>query len=105
MAYIKSTPGQGLVYRKHGQTRVEAYSDSGYASDKGNMKSTSGYCAYVGGNLVTWRSKKQNVVSRSSAEAEYRSMVQTSCVIMWLRSLLVELGFSMEVPMFMHCDN
>ena len=72
---------------------IYTYADSGYAGDRGDRKSTFGYYAYVGSNLITWCSKKQNIVSRSSAEAEYRSMVQTACEIMWLRSLISELGF------------
>ena len=79
LSYIKKASGKGLVYRKNGYLRIEAYSDSGYAGDRGDRKSTSGYCSYVGGNIVTWRSKKQNVVSRFSAESEYRSMAQTAC--------------------------
>ena len=65
----------------------------------------SGFCIYVGDIVVTWRSKKQNVVSRSNAEAEYRSMAQTTCEMMWIRSLLLELGFPIETPMPMNCDN
>ena len=60
-AYIKSSPGKGWLYKKHGHVRIFGYSDSGYASDKGDRKSTTGYCTFVGGNLVTWRSKKQVV--------------------------------------------
>ena len=82
LAYIKNSPGKGLIYSKHGYLQIDAYSDSGYAGDKGDKKSTSGYCTYVGGNLVTWRSKKQTIVSRSSAEAEYRAMAQTCCELM-----------------------
>ena len=78
---------------------------SGYAGDRGDRKSTLGYCTYVGGNLVTWRSKKQNVVSKSNAEVEYRFMSQTTCEMMWLKSLLIEFGFSMDALMAMHCDN
>lgn len=105
LVYAKNNPGQGLIYERHDHLRVEAFSNSGYASDKGDGKSISGYCIYVGGNLVTWRSKKQNVVSRLSAEVEYRSMAQIVCDMMWLRSMLTEFGFRMEVPMPMHCDN
>ena len=53
-AYIKETPGNELVYQKHEHPCIEAYSDSSYASYKGDRKSTFGYCTYVGGNLVTW---------------------------------------------------
>ena len=59
----------------------------------------------MGGNLVTWRSKKQNVVSRSSAEAKYRGMAQGVCELLWIRRLLTELGFKPEKPMELHCDN
>jgi len=58
--------------------------DSGYAGDQTDKKSTTGYYMFVGGNLVTWRSKKQDV-SRSSAEAEYRAMTHITCKIVWLK--------------------
>ena len=61
--------------------------DSGYAGDRGDMKSTTGYCTFVGGNLVTWRSKKQDFVSRSSAETEYRAMTHISCEMVWLKKI------------------
>ena len=56
LAYIKRSLGRGLIYWRHGYLRIEAYSDAGYACDKGDRKSTTGYCTYIGGNLVTWRS-------------------------------------------------
>jgi len=58
----------------------------------------------MGGNLVTW-SKKQNVVSRSSAEAEYRATTHTACEMMWLKSLLWELGFTVDSLVPMYYDN
>ena len=48
----------------------------------------SGFCAFIGGNLVTWRSKKQSIVARSSAEAEYRAMAQGVCELLWLKKLM-----------------
>ena len=81
LAYVKKAPGKGLMYKKNGHLLIETYSDSDYAGDK-DRKSTSGYCTYVGGNLVMWRSKKQNVISRSNAESEYKSMTQTACEMM-----------------------
>jgi len=53
LAYIKGFPGRGLLYKENGYLRIKAYLDSSYARDKGDMKSTSGYCPYVEGNLVT----------------------------------------------------
>ena len=58
LAYIKGYPGKTLMYRKYGHVCVFGYIDSDYAGDRGNMKSMTGYCTFVGGNLVTWRSKK-----------------------------------------------
>lgn len=68
-------------------------------------KSTSGYLTFVGGNLVTWRSKKENVVALSSAESEYRTMHQGVTELIWLKIELYELGFGPEEPMVLFCDN
>src|SRR5512144_1559420 len=105
LAYIKRAPGKGLLYRRQGHLRVEAFSDSGFAGDKEDRKSHGGYATYVGGNLVTCCSQKQSIVSRSSAEAEYRAMADTTAEMLWLRSLLTELGFPPGEPMKMFCDN
>ena len=58
LAYIKSCPGKRLVYRKHEHIYISRYSDLGYAGNRGGRKFTTSYCTFVGGNLVTWRSKK-----------------------------------------------
>ena len=105
LSFVKGAPGRDLVYRRNGHMKIIAYSDSGYAGDRGERKSMSDFCTYVEENLVTWRSKKQNIVSRSSVEVEYRSMAQTTCEMMWIRSLLLEFGFTIEMPIPMHCDN
>ena len=62
-----------------------------------DRRSTSGYCSFVGGNLVTWRSKKQNVVARSSVEAEFRAVTHGICEIMWIRRLLEELKMTVHL--------
>ena len=105
LAYLKHAPGRELLYQHHGHLRIEGYSDSSYAGDRGDQKSTSGFCILVGGNLVTWRSQKQRVVSLSSAEAEYRGMTHTSSEMLWVRSLLQEHGFPVQEAMPMYCDN
>ena len=86
MRYLKTTPGKelGLMFRKTSRKTIEAYTDSNWAGSVVDRKSTSGYCIFVWDNLVTWRSKKQSVVARSSAEAEYRAMSLGICEEIWL---------------------
>ena len=69
---LSQAPGRGLIYRRHGHLRMEAYFDVGHAGDKGDYKSTIGYCTYIGGNLVTWQSRKQKVVSCSRMESKLK---------------------------------
>ncbi|TYK23201.1 putative mitochondrial protein [Cucumis melo var. makuwa] len=70
-----------------------------------DRKSTSGYCTFVRSNLVTWRSKKQGVVARTSAEAEYRAMCLGIYEETWLQKVLFNLCQDYEVPMKLFCDN
>ncbi|XP_019059139.1 PREDICTED: uncharacterized protein LOC109117059 isoform X2 [Tarenaya hassleriana] len=91
LKYLKGTPNKGLWMRRNKHTKIIAYCDADWAGDRSDRKSTTGYCTFVGGNLVTWKSKKQNVVSRSSAEAEYRAMANTTSEIVWLKQTLEEL--------------
>ena len=74
MRYLKAYPSRGLLYKANGHLRVEAYTDANWAGSPSNRKSTTGYCIFLGGNLITWRSKKQTAVAKSSAEAENRAM-------------------------------
>ena len=66
---------------------------------------TSTYCTFEWENLVTWRSKKQNVMARSSAETQFRVMAQGVCEVIWLRSLLEELKVEYNSPMKLFYDN
>ena len=60
---------------------------------------------FVGGNLFTWRSKKQKVVAKSSAKAEFRGMSHGVCELLWLKKLLRDLGFKPKGAMKLYCDN
>jgi hypothetical protein len=103
--YLKGCPGQGLLYKSSGNLQIECYTDADWAGSLDDRRSTSGYCTFVGGNIVTWRSKKQNVVARSTAEAEYRAMAHGVCEVLWLKILLMELGLFQKKPLMMYCDN
>ena len=73
LCYLKSTPGRGLMFRKHNHLHIEGYTDAKWVGGS-DRKSTSVYFTFVGGNLVTWKSKKHKVVALSSAEAEFRGI-------------------------------
>ncbi|CAH1437650.1 unnamed protein product [Lactuca virosa] len=69
------------------------------------MKSTTVYCVYLGGNLINWSSKKKKSVARSTTEAEYRALSEVGTQVIWLRSLLTEVGFHSKEPTIVWCDN
>ncbi|XP_059658496.1 uncharacterized mitochondrial protein AtMg00810-like [Cornus florida] len=71
LQYLKGTPGKCILFKRNGGLVLEAYTDADYAGSIVDRRSTSGYCTFLGGNLVTWSSKKQNVVAMSSAEAKF----------------------------------
>ena len=93
------------MFSRNGQLVVLGYTDSDWAGNMKDRKSTAGYFTFVGGNLVTWRSKKQNVVALSSAEAEFRGMVKGICELLWLKKLLTEIGIAPNSEMNLFCDN
>ena len=94
-----------MLFRRGNELTLEAYTDVDYARSVDDRRSTSGYCTFLGGNLVSWRSKKQNVVARSSAEAEFRAMALGVCELLWLKIILEDLKIVWEGPMKLYCDN
>lgn len=94
LRYLKLSPGKGILFTKNANKQnIEVYTDADWAGTIDNRLSTSGCLTFVGGNLVTWRSKKQNVVARSSVEIEYRGMTLGICEALWLKFLLQDLGY------------
>ena len=105
LKYLKGTPGLGISYRKSGKIDLVLYTDSDFAGSRMDCRSTTGYCTFLGGNLVTWRSKKQSLISKSSTEAEFRAMSKGIDEVMWIRNLLDELKIAYIKPIDIRCDN
>lgn len=103
--FLKGNPGKGILFKRNGGLELEVYTDADYAGSSIDRRSTSGYCTFLGGNLVTWRIKKQNVVARSSAEAEFRAMALGICELLWIKIILEDLKTKWEEPMRLLCDN
>ncbi|CAL1358977.1 unnamed protein product [Linum trigynum] len=105
LRYLKQTQDVGLLFPATGDPTIEAFADADYAGCLDTRKSTSGWCVRVGQALVSWRCRKQDRVSKSSTEAEYRSMSEVSSELVWLHRLLKELGVDCRVPMRIYGDN
>nr|GEZ94248.1 putative ribonuclease H-like domain-containing protein [Tanacetum cinerariifolium] len=103
--YLKGTAGHGVLFRSNGHLNIQMYTDADWAGDKGNRRSTSGYFYLVGYNLVTWRSKKQKVVSLSSAKAEFIGIAKGLAEALWIRKLVSEIGFPPRGGTQIMCDN
>ncbi|XP_019260703.1 PREDICTED: uncharacterized protein LOC109238670 [Nicotiana attenuata] len=105
LRYLKGTPDVGVHLNGSSDFSVQAFCDSDWASCSDSRRSVSGYCVFLGGSLISWKSKKQAVVCLSSAEAEYRAMSKVVAELVWLVRLLADLGMplSSSIPVF--CDS
>jgi hypothetical protein len=104
LRYLKGSAHHGLFFGK-GSLLLNAYSDSDWAGNPEDRRSTTGYAIFLGPCLISWSAKKQPVVSKSSTEAEYRSMAFATAELYWLRMLLQELQLPLKFPPVLWCDN
>ena len=105
LRYVKGTISHGLRLYKSKTNDMVAYSDADWAGCPSTRRSTSGYCVFLGDNLVSWSSKRQDVISRSSAEAEYRGVANAVSEATWLRTLLLEMKIPVQRATLVYCDN
>jgi hypothetical protein len=105
LRYVQGTSHLGLQLRSSSNTDLTAYSDADWAGCPDTRKSTSGFCVFLGDNPVSWSSKRQSTVSRSSAKAEYRVVANCVAESIWLRQLLSELHQPVQKAMVVYCDN
>lgn len=89
--YLKATLGKGILFAPRANLKVQGCTNANYGGSLVDRRSTIGYCVFLRGNLVSWRSKKQGVVARSSAETEFRAMTLGECEFLWLKIILEDL--------------
>lgn len=106
LRYIQGTQDLKMVYNRDENADIlVGYSDSDWAGDKNDRKSTSGYIFKAFGNVVSWLSKKQSTISLSSTEAEYYALAEAICEAKWLRTLLKEMGIEIDGSITIFEDN
>ncbi|KAE8669454.1 WAT1-related protein [Hibiscus syriacus] len=105
LRYLQATVDFGLRFLASSRLSLTGFADANWGSDADDRRSTSGYCIYFAGNLVSWGSRKQQVVARSTAEAEYRSVACAAAEMAWLESLLRELRVTVHGKFVLWCDN
>ncbi|KAL4324423.1 hypothetical protein GQ457_11G022250 [Hibiscus cannabinus] len=104
LRYLKGTPGQGIFFPASNPLQLSAFSDSDWATCPDSRKSVTGLCVFLGSSLISWKSKKQQTVSRSSSEAEYRALAAVTCELQWIKYLLSDLQISYTTAN-LYCDN
>lgn len=105
MRYLKGSPGQGLFYSVDTELCLNAFADADWGTCLDTRRSVSGICVYLGSSLICWKSKKQQVASRSSTEAEYRSLADVTREILWLQQLLRDFHVTVTTTAKVFCDN
>nr|XP_016470084.1 PREDICTED: uncharacterized mitochondrial protein AtMg00810-like [Nicotiana tabacum] len=105
LRYLKGTSEFGLFFSHSPDLALRAYCDSDWASCADSRRPITGFCVFLGDYLVSWKSKKQLVVSLSSVEAKYRAMSKVAAKVTWLSRLLFDFGLPSSFPVSLYCDN
>ncbi|KAM1595278.1 hypothetical protein ACFX10_001586 [Malus domestica] len=103
--YLQGTMHIGITFSANTVSKLTAFSDSDWAADLNTRRSITGYVVYFGNNPISWQSKKQHSVSRSSTEAEYKALAHTAADIAWIRNILKDLAVVLDDPPSIYCDN
>ncbi|WMV09972.1 hypothetical protein MTR67_003357 [Solanum verrucosum] len=105
LRYLKGSIHDGLLLRHMSDFCLMAFSDAGWISDLDDSHSQHGFALFYGGNLISWSSQKQKVVTRSSTDAEYRALAFATTELIWIQQLISELHAPLTTPPIVLCDN
>jgi hypothetical protein len=105
LRYLKGCPGTGLFFPRTSDTHLVGFTDADWGGCVDTRRSITGYCFFLGSSLICWKSKKQQTISRSSSEAEYRALASSTCELQWLTYLLRDLQVTLTQQPSMYCDS
>jgi len=105
LRYLTGSCDKGFFISTTAPLNLHAYSDADWAGDKDDYISTTGYLLYLCSTPISWSSRKQRSVARSSTEAEYKALADTTSELLWVLSLLTELGHTPKANLVIYCDN
>jgi len=105
LKYLKGCPGKGLFFPRNTSLTLQGFSNADWVGYLDTRKSISSQCFFLGSSFISWRKKKQIIVSRSSSEAEYRALASATCELQWILFLLRYLNVSCSKLHVLYCDN
>ncbi|GKB13316.1 putative RNA-directed DNA polymerase [Tanacetum coccineum] len=105
LRYLKGCPGLGIHFVKTSGMSLSVFSDADWAKCVVTRKSVTGYCIFLNKSLISWKSKKQNTLSKSSTEAEYRALASVTSEVIWILKFLKDLKTENLLPVNLHCDS
>ncbi|XP_027357129.1 uncharacterized protein LOC113866473 [Abrus precatorius] len=103
--YLKGCPDIDLFYSSETSSLITAFFDSDWASEINNKRSVTGFYVFFGFGLISWKTKKQSTVSRSSSEAEYRALASLTSELQWLKFLCDDFQVNVTTPFPVYCDS
>lgn len=103
--HFKGTTAYGLHFYKNSSLNLYGFCDADWGGCSYTRRSTTGFCIFLRPNFISWTSKKQSTVARSSSEAEYRAMISATVEITWISFILRDLDIPLQKPPQLFCDN
>lgn len=105
LRYIKGTPQTGILFTPTNSFQLTGYSDTDWTGCLDTRRSTSGFAIFLGSNHISWSSRKQPTIAKSSSEAEYRALASLSTELIWYLHLLKFLNILLQAAPVIYCDN